>query len=69
MNAHTHKAWTGGSSPGKFLAVSWQERNYVRHLFREQVTIWQTYWNEYPPKDVRRTFWARARFDAHATFS
>jgi hypothetical protein len=61
-------AWMGGSRPRPLLELSRGERRYVTRLFREQVDTWLDYWGDSIPMDVCRTFWKRARYDAHATY-
>lgn len=61
------RAWTGGTAPQPLAALNKSERSTVRAFFREQLNDWVAYWKELPPLDVRRTFWRRARYDAHAT--
>ncbi len=61
------RAWTGGSTPVPLSQVSAAERRTVTAFFREQLSDWASAWSDCPPADVMRTFWRRARFDAHAT--
>lgn len=67
MRTPQHKAWTGGSAPRPLPEVSRDERRYISHLFREQCETFRAFWGDLPG-DVRRIFWNRARYDAHATF-
>lgn len=61
------RAWTGGTRPAPLLSLSAEERETVSAMFREQLADWASFWREPPPTDVLRTFWRRARYDAHAT--
>lgn len=60
-------AWTGGSWPSAPSQTSAFEFRVIRALFREQVKTWRDYWGDFPPRDVLRTFYGRARYDAYAT--
>jgi len=68
MNHPEHVAWTGGSEPAPIRWVSTPERVYVYKLFRADIAVWEEYWKEKVPADVRAIFWNRARGDAHATY-
>lgn len=59
-------AWMGGSPPDPYNQISRQEKLLVRDLFRDQCRVYIAYWGDLP-KDMRRLFWNRARYDAHAT--
>ena len=61
-------AWMGGTRPLPLTKISEQERILVSRLFREQIELFLGYWGDYPALDICRTFWRRARYDAHATF-
>lgn len=58
-------AWTGGSTPAPLSAITPTERAMVTAYFREQAREYLNFWGDFPP-DVRRIFWGRARYDAHA---
>jgi hypothetical protein len=60
--------WLGGSKPAKLGDIPPWERALVSVLFRDEVAMWQEYWREPIHRGVARTFWRRARYDAHATF-
>lgn len=60
-------AWMGGFRPLPYPEISQEEKALVSILFREQCEIYSCYWGDLP-KDMRRLFWNRARYDAHATF-
>lgn len=60
-------AWTGGSAPRPIGTIGRWERQIVTSLFREQVDRWRGFWEDSPSRDTLRTFWRRARHDAHAT--
>lgn len=62
------RAWMGGSRPRPLSELSWSERLYVTRLFRDQMNTWIDFWGDLVPMDVARTFWKRARYDAHATY-
>lgn len=59
-------AWTGGSTPGPYGAISRRERYLVSEVFREQAQEFVGRWGRMDWEDARM-FWARARYDAHAT--
>ena len=59
-------AWTGGSKPAPLAAITPMERAMVTAYFREQAREYINFWGDFPP-DVRRLFWVRARYDAHAS--
>ena len=61
-------AWMGGSRPRPLSELSQDEREYASYLFRQQMRTWSTYWFAPVPGDIARTFWKRARYDAHATY-
>lgn len=63
-----HYAWTGGSAPAKPSQTPRPVIAYTRTEFRRQVNDWRSYWHDFPSRDVFRTFYRRARHDAHATF-
>jgi hypothetical protein len=63
----TQLAWTGGSTPAKPSATHGTEYTLASVLFRDQLADWEEYWGEFPPRDLMRTFWRRARLDAHAS--
>jgi hypothetical protein len=58
--------WMGGSRPHKLDAIGSVERAIVRKLLSEQIATHAQFWGDCP-LDVCRTFWKRARYDAHAT--
>jgi len=60
-------AWTGGTRPGKFLSISSSERAYRSAIFRKHVDIYVEFWGAKPPRDILRTYYNWARYDAHAT--
>lgn len=63
------KAWTGGSLPAPLATVSALERGLVTCLFRDQVFTYLNYWKlDRIETGILRTFWTRARADAHATY-
>ena len=59
-------AWRGGSRPEPLAVISRYERSLVSELFREQCADHINYWGDMET-DTARTFWRRARYDAHAT--
>lgn len=59
-------AWTGGSKPHKYEAIGSVERAIVHELWRREALTFFYHWGNCP-LDVCRTFWKRARYDAHAT--
>lgn len=62
-------AWTGGDRPRPLGSVSRPECAYVRALFREQANTHAAFWRGAKTEwDTLRTFYRRARADAHATF-
>lgn len=61
-------AWTGGSRPKPWGDISPEEKRFVGTLFNEQRKLWEDFWKEKLPRDLRNLFWGRARYDAHATF-
>jgi len=63
----THQTWMGGSRPRPINQVTGAERRYITTLFKEQCRIFRNFWGDLP-KDMRRLFFNRARYDAHATF-
>ncbi len=63
----TLRAWTGGSRPAPLADLPADERKTVSAFFREQLADWRLAWGELPDADTLRTFWRRARYDAHAT--
>ena len=65
--------WMGGPKPAKWLetrrnaAVNGMlETLLASDLFRGQCEIYKEHWGDLP-LGVARTFWTRARYDAHAT--
>jgi hypothetical protein len=60
------RAWMGGDRPQPLAALSQAERRDVSVFFQEQCRIYSDYWGDLP-RDAQRTFWNRARYDAHAT--
>lgn len=70
MSTHPpHEAWTGGSSPRPYPEVAGEpEGAYVAQLYAAELKVWQDHWQERAPLDVRKIFWAHARYDAHATY-
>lgn len=60
-------AWTGGSEPLPFHAVSSLEARLVNALMDAQVAAFRAFWGKEPGTDVREIYWRRARYDAHAT--
>lgn len=65
--SYARVAWTGGCRPRPLDTIGAEEHRLVRFFFREQMRDWLDFWHDMPEKDVRRTFWFRARYDAHAT--
>ncbi len=63
----TPVAWMGGTRPAPLLTISREERHLVSKLFREQANLYADYWGMRAATDTLRTFWRRARYDAHAT--
>lgn len=61
------RAWTGGCRPQPVRNIGAEERQTVKAFFREQIGDYQSHWNETPCRGILRTFWIRARYDAHAT--
>jgi hypothetical protein len=59
-------SWTGGSKPHKYATIGAAERAIVQHQWRKQALTFFYHWGNCP-LDVCRTFWKRARYDAHAT--
>jgi hypothetical protein len=60
-------AWTGGTPPAPLMDIDRAERSMIKFFFSDQIIDWCDYWHDDPPRDVLRTFWIRARHDAHAT--
>ena len=60
-------AWTGGTSPEKYKAISVLEKQLVSIFFRSEINCFRNYWGDFPDKDTRAIFWNRAKHDAHAT--
>lgn len=60
-------AWTGGTPPGPLMEIDRAERSMIKFFFSDQIIDWCNHWHDDPPRDVLRTFWTRARHDAHAT--
>lgn len=61
-------AWMGGTRPEPLIRLSKRERSLVSILFQEQIIIFTSGWDTFPELDICRTFWKRARYDAHATY-
>ena len=61
--------WMGGDRPKKLGSVSGEERALVSAEFRQQCKTHARYWDLTIAWDTARTFWRRARYDAHATFN
>lgn len=60
-------AWTGGSMPADFGTVSDLEQHLVYALLTAQLAGYRAFWGAEPSDDVKRVYWNRARYDAHAT--
>lgn len=61
-------AWMGGTRPLRLSEIGMLERSTVTNLFREQCEVFAMHWGELPDSGTARTFWVRARYDAHATW-
>jgi hypothetical protein len=62
------KSWTGGTTPKAIKCVDREEKELVEKLYHDQIETYVNYWGEHPIRETLRTFWRRARYDAHATF-
>lgn len=60
-------AWTGGSRPAKPSEVGRKQAGIQKFLFGWQVIEFRHYWGDSPNWDTLRTYFNRARYDAHAT--
>lgn len=65
-------AWTGGDRPRPWRLTPHAERQLVRHVFRESMTIIRDYWDDYrgpcaSTLEAARLHWKRARYDVYAT--
>jgi hypothetical protein len=67
MAEQNFRAWTGGSGPKPLAELAEAERRLVSRVFRRDMLEWAAHWGRAVPLDVARTFWGRARYDAHAT--
>ncbi len=61
------RSWTGGDRPATYQSIGSGERLTVRAFFREQMGDWLAYHGGPVSREIRKLFWARARYDAHAT--
>ena len=62
------KSWTGGTTPKAIKDIDKEEKTLVKKLYHDQIAEFVMFWRHYPNRLIRRTFWRRARYDAHATF-
>jgi len=62
------KSWTGGTTPKAIKDIDREEKALVKKLYHDQIAEFEKFWEHYPSRFIRRTFWRRARYDAHATF-
>jgi hypothetical protein len=62
------KSWTGGTTPKAIKYIDREEKALVKNLYHDQIAEFVMFWEHYPSRFIRRTFWRRARYDAHATF-
>ncbi len=59
----------GGSRPRPYPEVAGEpEGAYVAQLYAADLKLWEEFWREVAPWEVRKTLWGRARYDAHATY-
>ncbi len=70
MSTHPkHVTWMGGSVPRPYPEVAGSpEGAYVARLFQDEVNVWESHWGDKCAVDMRKVFWGRARYDAHATY-
>jgi hypothetical protein len=72
FTACTFRAWTGGSHPRRFLAISELERVLRHQIFRANMAVVFAYWGDYrglnpTALEMARIQYRRAAADAHAT--